>query len=280
MTRIMQYPHHDKWRLLNHVFYRLRQIATQLRLSCMICSNHRTQAQGLCQQCLTELRLSTNKTLASQVTIGPQRAMGTSAEKSGSRHQRVDIRSVFSYQGLVRYLLVSLKYQQGLWVIPILANPLADAIVQEGQCQYAVIPMPMHWRRRFEQGYNPPNLLANWVAYRSRSLIYDRLLVRIRHRPPQQTLRRADRLHNVSGCFRTRGQVPEHIVLIDDVATTGATLREAKACLIAAGAKEVVCWVVAQTKDSEFTETAPQQLGGDRISRRDSLLGYDAEYGL
>ena len=77
-----------------------------------------------------------------------------------------------------------------------------------------------------------------------------------------------------------QGFVPEYIALIDDVATTGATLREAKACLIAAGAKEVVCWVVAQTKDSEFNQTAPQQLGGHRISRRDSLLGYDAEYGL
>ena len=77
-----------------------------------------------------------------------------------------------------------------------------------------------------------------------------------------------------------QGFVPEYIALIDDVATTGATLREAKACLIAAGAKEVVCWVVAQTEDRDFARTMREKSSNHHTKLHDLPLGYDAGYGL
>ena len=75
-----------------------------------------------------------------------------------------------------------------------------------------------------------------------------RHLARVRHAPPQRSLARAARLRNVRGAFRVHRTLPARVALIDDVTTTGATVRAATEALLAGGAREVDVWVAAKTR--------------------------------
>ena len=112
-----------------------------------------------------------------------------------------------------------------------------------------VLPMPMSPQRLAERGYNPALLLARQLAP---GRVRPDLLLRTRHTPPQRSLPRAERLRNVRGAFQVdplaapalRGR---HVLLVDDVMTTGASVREAAAALRAAGADPVGVLVLART---------------------------------
>jgi ComF family protein len=110
----------------------------------------------------------------------------------------------------------------------------------------AVVPVPLHWRRRRSRGYDQAALLAKPVA---RSLGVPALLRglrRVRNTPSQVELPHAERQRNIAGAFapwRLRGV--ERVLLVDDVRTTGATLRAASEALQAGGVEEAHAFVLA-----------------------------------
>jgi ComF family protein len=112
----------------------------------------------------------------------------------------------------------------------------------------SVIAMPMHWRKRWERGFNQAELLAEPVAKRL-GLPLKRNLRRTRHTQAQAGLDEAARRANLRGSFtvvageQLSGQ---HVLLIDDVFTTGATLRAASAALKSAGAARVSALTLAR----------------------------------
>ncbi|HQO52830.1 MAG TPA: phosphoribosyltransferase family protein [Ottowia sp.] len=114
-----------------------------------------------------------------------------------------------------------------------------------------LLPMPMSDQRLAERGYNPALLLARRLAP---GRVQPGWLLRTRHTPPQRGLPRAERLRNVRGAFqvdplaagRLRGR---RVLLVDDVMTTGASVREAAATLRAAGADPVGVLVLARTDE-------------------------------
>jgi ComF family protein len=111
-----------------------------------------------------------------------------------------------------------------------------------------VVPVPLHWRRRWQRGYNQSEALARPLAARLGLSCRPWCLRRIRHTPQQPSQRAAGRLENVRGAFRARGGVlaGRTILLVDDVLTTGSTASEAARALRQAGARRVVVAVLAR----------------------------------
>ncbi len=123
-----------------------------------------------------------------------------------------------------------------------------------------VIAMPMHWRKKWQRGFNQAELLASPVAKRF-GLRLSGNLRRSRYTKAQAGLNERQRRENLKGSFRVwrAHQVAgKRILLIDDVFTTGASLRCAAQALKDAGAAQVSVLTLARVdRRSSFTSSAP-----------------------
>ena len=111
-----------------------------------------------------------------------------------------------------------------------------------------LIPIPLHPRRLRERGYDQALELARPLARRLDLPLRAQALVRARDTAAQSRLDARQRRRNLRGAFAWRGDiaVPAHVVLIDDVMTTGATLHSAAQTLRRAGVLRVDAWVCAR----------------------------------
>ena len=112
------------------------------------------------------------------------------------------------------------------------------------------MPVPMHWRRRWSRGYDHARALAKRLAGRL-NLPVGNELIRIRYTPPQVTLSRSRRIEIVRGAFALRSTAPiegAHVLLVDDVTTTGATANETARTLLSGKASRVTLAVVAKAE--------------------------------
>jgi ComF family protein len=159
------------------------------------------------------------------------------------------------YEGTLRELVHLFKFGR----IETLARPLAEmtlrALPREQRFD-AVVPMPMHWRRRWQRGFNQSALLAKNVARRLGLPVLG-LVRRKRATPPQAGLSSAQRRTNVARAFEVRN--PERVagkrlLLVDDVYTTGATAGACAASLKRAGAERVVVLTLARTDRRPLAE--------------------------
>ncbi len=116
---------------------------------------------------------------------------------------------------------------------------------KERSVSCALVSIPLHWTRRFWRGFNQSDILARIVSGHTH-IPLEPILRRIRPTGFQSHRARKERLMALEGAFRVVGPVPERVILIDDVATTGATLDASAKTLKEAGAKWVEGWVVAR----------------------------------
>jgi len=121
------------------------------------------------------------------------------------------------------------------------ARDLAQGVVID-----TVVPVPLHRSRAASRGYDQATLLASAVASRT-GLPLRVALRRVRYGRPQVELDRAARAANVRGAFVGEAASLRRlaVALVDDVATTGATIADAAAAARAAGARSVRAYVVA-----------------------------------
>lgn len=156
-----------------------------------------------------------------------------------------------AYLGMPRRVLHAFKFlaKRGLAKRG-LAKPLAARLSEtpglpSGPC--LVVPVPLTRSRLRERGYNQAALLARALAKR-RGWPYGDVLRRTGESAPQHTLDRRERQANLEGAFRcTKVLAGAHVVLVDDVMTTGATVHWAALALLEAGAASVHVAVVART---------------------------------
>ena len=137
---------------------------------------------------------------------------------------------------------------------PLIAPFLAGAV--EAAAIDVIVPVPLHWRRLAARGFNQAQLVAieGRRAAGLRTPIDSLSLRRVRPTPTQTGLSAAQRTKNVRGAFavvprRARRLADKRILLVDDIATTGATLAAATRALRAAGAAAVVGFVFARAGD-------------------------------
>ncbi|MCH5277810.1 MAG: ComF family protein [Desulfovibrionaceae bacterium] len=149
------------------------------------------------------------------------------------------------FDGLLRDMLHRAKYASDEACLDALGAMLTD-ICADLQKPDAVIPLPLHPKRLRQRGYNQCREMAKTLAPALGAPIRDDLLIRPAFAPPQTGLSRRERLVNLRQAFRGLPAVEGlHVLLVDDTATTGTSLRRASRALLDAGARRVDVAVVA-----------------------------------
>jgi ComF family protein len=152
------------------------------------------------------------------------------------------IRSPFRFEGTTREAVHQLKYRNLRALAPLLAGLLNDYLRTHPMPGEVLVPVPLHRKRLRERGYNQSRLLSEELGKLNGLPVVADCLVRQINNPPQARTSTVDeRRENVVGVFdcrddRLRGK---QVLLIDDVATSGATLDACAAVLKASGAVSV-----------------------------------------
>jgi len=156
------------------------------------------------------------------------------------------VQSAFLYRWPVDDLLRRLKFHQDLAA----GRLLADLMIQRlaalpGPAGSVLVPIPLHPRRLRQRGHDQAAELARPLG-RALGLPCRRVLRRRIATAPQSELDAAARRRNLRNAFECVAPAPEHVVLVDDVMTTGATLRAAATALRRAGARHIEARVCAR----------------------------------
>ncbi len=158
------------------------------------------------------------------------------------------------YDGLLREVILRMKSWTGEDLAEALASVWANAMTQRVASLAAdfVVPIPLHWSRRWRRGFNQSETLARVLANTLHVPYLPRLLRRSRATSPQSAQTGpTGRFENVRNAFDIRGSVDlqgKSIFLVDDILTTGATASEAAKALRAQKTKSIHVVVVAHGK--------------------------------
>jgi ComF family protein len=175
------------------------------------------------------------------------------------------VRSAFLMTEPASRMVYALKYRG--WEaaaapmgLRIAATPLPPDVADEAAC---VVPVPISAPRLRERGYNQAELLARAFADATGRRLSDRLLIRTRATESQIVLHPDERRANVAHAFavpggRAREVRHEHLLLIDDVWTTGATALACAETLLDAGARAVSVLTFARAVGALRHETGSQ----------------------
>jgi ComF family protein len=151
------------------------------------------------------------------------------------------------YEDALRDLIHLYKYGRIQTLATPLGRLLAQALPREESFD-VIVPMPLHWRKRWQRGFNQAGLLARELSRRTHIPVR-RAIRRVRFTSAQAGLTNAKRRQNVSGAFRPlpgRAIDGKKILLVDDVMTTGATAASCARALKLAGARQVVLLTLAR----------------------------------
>lgn len=151
------------------------------------------------------------------------------------------------YEDELRELIHLFKYGRIETLAKPLGKLLASALPRE-QSFDVIVPMPLHWRKRWQRGFNQSALLAREIGRRT-NVPVSGLLRRIKNTAAQAGLTNAKRRLNVSGAFQAKRRAAltgQRVLLIDDVMTTGATAASCARALKRAGAAQVTLLTLAR----------------------------------
>lgn len=234
---------------------------------CVVCNKYLPERPeknfSLCSGCLDEIEINNggfcsecNKRIPlSDFFSKPNKKMSAKACRGG-----IVIMAPCSYsEATVREIIYSLKYKRArksLKTIDFLIKKYAGktslkSFFKEASNDWIIVPIPLHPSRKRERGFNQSEEIAEIVGKALGITVEKRILARIKNTKPQvQMENQEDRKNNVAECFfivEPNKISGKKIILVDDIFTTGATIKEAIRALKKIGAKRITGFVVAKT---------------------------------
>jgi len=154
--------------------------------------------------------------------------------------------AMLHYSFPIDVAIKALKFNRKLFYVPAFAEVLcrAEEFLPEGID--AVLPVPLHWRRKAHRGFNQATEIAKPVADLL-SLPLLRGVRRCEATPFQSGLTAKDRVHNLRRAFKaTRALTHDHVLIVDDIVTTGATARAIAKIVLGKGVRKVSLLTLAR----------------------------------
>jgi len=220
--------------------------------SCVLCDCSVTRAISLCKSCEEDLPILINACKQCGLPLD------TANENNAICGHCLDVStsidytlSLYHYQAPLDYLITTLKYKQQLSHAAILGNLLLARLQQQAidDLPDCIIPVPLHKNRLVKRGFNQSLEIARPVSKQFNIPIDIKSVRRKRQTLAQADLNAAQRKKNVRGCFEMQSKNPanyRHVVIVDDVVTTGSTINEMAKQLKRSGVQKVGVWSIAR----------------------------------
>jgi ComF family protein len=227
--------------------------------SCLLCGAEGATVRGpFCMTCRTGLlavaaAAGTSACPRCALPTGPYADLQRGCAQCRGRSLGFDAALALApYAEAIRDLCLRLKHERNAWLAPWLSSLFAEARQDELARlprDTWIVPVPLHWWRRLERGYNQAEALAKGLS-RSLGLRVCQPLRRIKATDRLAHKSTSNRMDAMRQAFRSRhdpGLNGRTILLVDDILTTGATCGAAARVLKQAGAKHIVVAVLART---------------------------------
>lgn len=224
---------------------------------CAICGKILSVDKGICDTCIDKIEFikapicyRCGSPLPMEINSENKHILCGRCLKS-KRHLIHLSRSAFIYDDFSKKLILDFKFYDHTELASLLAKMLYVAgkdIFQSGVD--VIIPVPLHYSRLIKRKYNQSSLLASELSKLTGIAVDNFLLRKIKRTKPQVECTGLARLSNLKGSFAIKDASSvkgKRILLIDDVLTTGSTLKECAAVLKHAGAKTVCGLTLART---------------------------------
>ncbi len=159
------------------------------------------------------------------------------------------VRSAYLFEEPIRSAIHAFKYRGGMQIVETLAPSLTQAWRASNMVSDLLVPVPLHARREARRGYNQAQVLTRVLGAQLALPTASRALRRVRDTASQTHLNREARHRNVAEAFAVFPELELTglvVTLVDDVATTGATLNACAVVLLEAGAKAVNAFTLAR----------------------------------
>lgn len=211
---------------------------------CLVCEDAGLDGFDLCSACEAGLPVNANACRGCAVPLPEPALCGACI---GSRSPLTEVHAPFVYAAPLDRLLPRLKFAGDLAAGRLVSQLMAGHLRVAPRPQ-ALVPIPLHRARLRRRGFDQALELARPLGRALGLPVLDGALIRQRETREQSTLSALARQRNVRGAFAVRAKLPlpAHVALIDDVMTTGATLRAAAVALRQAGVQRVDAWVAAR----------------------------------
>lgn len=138
---------------------------------------------------------------------------------------------IFKYEGIIKERLIKFKFNEKSYIYKAFVNFI---IKNEKICRFfksydIIIPVPIHYNRKINRGYNQSALIAKEIAERLNIQYENKVLFKKVNNNPQSTKNKQERINNVKGVYYTKNEyriLNKKILLLDDIYTTGSTVNE------------------------------------------------------
>ena len=156
----------------------------------------------------------------------------------------------FRYAYPLDHAVRGLKFRNELACGRVLGQMFASCLLaRRAALPEAIVPVPLAPRRYRERGYNQASELALAIRRATDVAVQSNVAIRRRETAEQAGLDRQARLRNVTGAFAAIAPLrARHVAILDDVVTTGSTVRELAQVLRRAGAQRIEIWAIARTE--------------------------------
>lgn len=225
---------------------KLLEILYPSDIKCLDCGKDINKGEDFCIKCKKNLPFNNGNIC---------KKCGTVLEKSGvcircaKRLNFKIARSPFMYDGIIKRLIHNFKYDNAKFLFKPLAKYMANCYKENNMKADVIVAIPLYKARFKKRGYNQAEKLSEEMS-KIINLPLISALERIKDTPSQTNLDFKERQRNIEGAFTVKDKSFEgkNVLLIDDVYTSGATMKEASKVLKQNGAKDIYIITLAHTK--------------------------------
>ena len=215
---------------------------------CVFCGvRNYAEEEGVCLGCRTDLPWIEHscKTCAQPLPLETPTAVNCAAcQRRPPPH--ISCVAPLEYSFPIDVAIKALKFNRKLFYAPALSEMLCASSSSLPNDIDAILPVPLHWRHKAMRGFNQATELGKPLA-RHLGLPLVKGVYRRHATPFQSGLTASERLRNLRQAFATNGPVAhKHVLIVDDVITTGATTRQLANVLLTNGAEKVSALAVAR----------------------------------